>query len=90
LTSELSSAYNSQRFHLSSAKEKDMYMNGVMKKVERMGSYRLANQDADSPIERSCKEIENIIAKMQYSPSMNKQRAIWSPKKSKFPFYLTE
>ncbi|CAG8519609.1 10555_t:CDS:2, partial [Funneliformis caledonium] len=93
LTCELSSPYASQRFHLSSAKEKDMYMNNVMKKVGKLRSYRFENQDAHlstKPDECSYNEIENIIAKMQYSPSMENQRATWSPKKSKFPFYLTE
>jgi len=53
----------------------------------------LENQDADSPTERherSCREVEKIVAKMQYSPSMDSQRATWSPKKSKFPSSLTE
>ncbi|RIA97809.1 hypothetical protein C1645_732199 [Glomus cerebriforme] len=98
LTNELtksatSSAYASQRFHLSSTKEKDMFINSVIKKIDKLRSYRLENQDADSPVERrerSCREVEKIVAKMQYSSSMDNQRATWSPKKSKFPFYLTE
>jgi hypothetical protein len=97
LTNELTKSattpeYASQRFHLSSAKEKDMFMNSVIKKIDKLRSYRLENQDADSPTERrerSWREVEKIVAKMQYSPSMNYQRATWSPKKSKFPFSLT-
>ncbi|GES90542.1 hypothetical protein GLOIN_2v1463146 [Rhizophagus clarus] len=97
LTNELTKTattpvYASQRFHLSSTKEKDMFMNSVIKKIDKLRSYRLENQDADSPTERrerSCQEVEKIVAKMQYSPSMDNQRATWSPKKSKFPFSLT-
>ncbi|CAB4378884.1 hypothetical protein RIR_jg40283.t1 [Rhizophagus irregularis DAOM 181602=DAOM 197198] len=97
LTNELTKSattpvYASQRFHLSTTKEKDMFMNSVIKKIDKLRSYRLENQDADSPTERrerSCREVEKIVAKMQYSPSMDNQRATWSPKKSKFPFSLT-
>jgi hypothetical protein len=91
--SATSSAYASQRFHLSSTKEKDMFMNSVIKKIDKLRSYRMENQDADSPTERherSCREVEKIVAKMQYSPSMDNQRATWSPKKSKFPSSSTE
>ncbi|CAG8614635.1 1076_t:CDS:2, partial [Paraglomus occultum] len=73
------SAYAAQRFHLTSAKERDMFMNSVIKKVEKMGSYRLNNQDADPPAqrrERALQEIDQIVGKMAYSPVMDSQRAI--------------
>jgi len=73
------SAYAAQRFHLTSAKERDMFMNSVIKKVEKMGSYRLNNQDADHPAqrrERALQEIDQIVRKMSYSPAMDSQRAI--------------
>jgi hypothetical protein len=83
LTNELTessnkSAYAAQRFHLTSAKERDMFMNSMIKKVEKMGSYRLGNQDADHPAqrrERALQEIDQIMLKMSYSPIMDSQRA---------------
>ncbi|CAG8562522.1 5489_t:CDS:2, partial [Acaulospora morrowiae] len=81
LTNELTKtshpAYASQRYQLSPSKEKDMFMNSVIKRVEKLQSYRMIDQDADSPRERrekAWKEIETIIDKQQNS-SMSNQRA---------------
>ncbi|CAG8749484.1 3932_t:CDS:2, partial [Acaulospora colombiana] len=89
LTNELTKtythpAYASQRYQLTPAKEKDMFMNTVIKRVEKLQSYRMNDQDADSPKERrekAWKEIEVIVNKQQNSSYMNNQRATRSPKK---------
>ncbi|KAL7317958.1 hypothetical protein PS15m_004246 [Mucor circinelloides] len=44
-------AYNRQRFSLSAAKERTLFMSGLFNKVESLEGYRLVNQDA----ELSCK-----------------------------------
>ncbi|CAJ0831113.1 11201_t:CDS:2 [Entrophospora sp. SA101] len=80
--SATNSMYASQRFHLTPAKEKDMFMNSVFKRVEKLHSYRMVNQDADPPFVRREQEAEQMVSKMQYSPSMDSQRAIWSPKRT--------
>ncbi|CAG8502920.1 7212_t:CDS:2 [Scutellospora calospora] len=89
LTNELTETntiYASQRYNLSPSQEREMFMNSIFKKVEKMQSYRMEDQDAESPTERkerAWKEIENlIVTKQQYSPSMNYQRATLSPKKT--------
>ncbi|CAG8699273.1 4872_t:CDS:2 [Racocetra persica] len=92
LTNELTrtsadTIYASQRYKLSPDKERDMFMNSIIKKVEKMQSYRMEDQDAESPTERkerAWKEIENVLTKQQYSPSMNYQRATLTPKKQIF------
>ncbi|KAG9300706.1 hypothetical protein G9A89_023504 [Geosiphon pyriformis] len=84
LTKTNSPTYASQRFHLSPLKERDMFMNSVFKKVDKMGSHRMHNQDADPPAqrrERAFQEIEEIMDKLTYRFEMDNQRAIWSPKK---------
>ncbi|CAG8506757.1 6904_t:CDS:2 [Cetraspora pellucida] len=92
LTNELTKTsvdtiYTSQRYKLSPDKERDMFMNSIIKKVEKMQSYRMEDQDAESPTERkerAWKEIENVLTKQEYSPSMNYQRATLTPKKQNF------
>ncbi|KAF0383477.1 hypothetical protein F8M41_011727 [Gigaspora margarita] len=89
LTNELTKTstnniYTSQRYKLSPDQERDMFMNSIFKKVEKMQSYRMDDQDAELPQERAWKEIENLLIKQQYSPSMNYQRATLNPKKTNF------
>lgn len=89
LTNELAKksihpAYELQRYQLSPDKEKNMFMNTVLKRIEKLQSYRLNDQDADPPEERKIlKEIEAIIDKQLHSPSMNNQRATLNPQKLK-------
>ncbi|CAG8433361.1 1570_t:CDS:2 [Diversispora eburnea] len=88
LTNELAKnsinpAYELQRYQLTLDKEKNMFMNTVLKRIEKLQSYRLNDQDADPPEERKervLKEIEAIIDKQLHSPSMNNQRATLSSK----------
>ncbi|RHZ79050.1 hypothetical protein Glove_152g46 [Diversispora epigaea] len=88
LTNELAKnaihpAYELQRYQLTPDKEKNMFMNTVLKRIEKLQSYRLNDQDADSPEERKervLKEIEAIIDKQLHSPSMDNQRATLSSK----------
>ncbi|KAG1113451.1 hypothetical protein G6F42_014461 [Rhizopus arrhizus] len=40
-------AYNRQRFSLSAAKERTLFMSGLFNKVESLEGYRLVNQDAE-------------------------------------------
>src|SRR5690242_4043438 len=41
-------SYNHQRFILSGQKQRDMFMDEVMKRLRRMNSRRLGNQDAQA------------------------------------------
>ncbi|CAG8582940.1 12095_t:CDS:10 [Ambispora gerdemannii] len=69
-------SYASQRFQLSAVKERDMFMNSVLKKVEKMGGYRLDNQDADPPAQRrghALQEIEGLMEKLSHRTPMNNQ-----------------
>lgn len=40
-------AYHRQRFSLSAAKERTLFMSGLFSKVESLEGYRLVNQDAE-------------------------------------------
>ncbi|KAI7887547.1 hypothetical protein K492DRAFT_232969 [Lichtheimia hyalospora FSU 10163] len=50
-------SYNRQRFHLSNDKERDLFMNGLLHKVDRLEGRRLSNQDADPPRD----ELEDLL-----------------------------
>jgi hypothetical protein len=81
------SGYAAQRFQLTPAKERDMFINSVWKKVDKLRGYRFSDQDAESPVERrerALQELENIMVqqKMSYTRAMDNQRAFWSPKKN--------
>lgn len=50
-------SYSRQRFQLSSDKERDLFMNGLLHKVDRLEGRRLSNQDADPPRD----ELEDLL-----------------------------
>ncbi|CAG8521757.1 7156_t:CDS:2 [Ambispora leptoticha] len=78
-------SYASQRFQLSAVKERDMFINSVLRKVEKMRGYRLDNQDANPPVQHrvsAIKEIEGLMEKLSHRSTMDNQRAELRPKRS--------
>ncbi|CDS11920.1 hypothetical protein LRAMOSA04116 [Lichtheimia ramosa] len=61
-----------QRFQLSPDKERDLFMAGLLNKVDRLQSCRLINQDAEPPRD----ELDDILSFMcRTEQVLNNQRA---------------
>ncbi|KAI8143592.1 hypothetical protein BJV82DRAFT_611004 [Fennellomyces sp. T-0311] len=52
--------FNKQRYHLTADKERDLFMNGLFNKVDRLEGRRLSNQDAEQPTPRH-DELDQIL-----------------------------
>lgn len=66
----LSNRYNGpiQHFELSPRKEREMFMNSVITRVDKLNERRLANQDSDGPkarMEKKFQEVDQMMDRMQ-------------------------
>ena len=52
--------FNKQRYQLTADKERDLFMNGLFNKVDRLEGRRLSNQDAEQPKNR-LDELDQIL-----------------------------
>ena len=52
--------FTKQRYQLSADKERDLFMNGLFNKVDRLEGRRLSNQDAEKPSHR-LDELDQIL-----------------------------
>ncbi|KAI9278877.1 hypothetical protein BDA99DRAFT_17876 [Phascolomyces articulosus] len=52
--------FNKQRYQLTADKERDLFMNGLFNKVDRLEGRRLSNQDAEQPTSR-LDELDQIL-----------------------------
>ncbi|KAL9544570.1 hypothetical protein MBANPS3_007550 [Mucor bainieri] len=75
-------AYHRQRFSLSAAKERTLFMSGLFNKVESLEGYRLANQDAElasSPPTSAAdnEDLQQLLNNIYKStkPQLDNQRA---------------
>ncbi|CEP19675.1 hypothetical protein [Parasitella parasitica] len=76
-------AYNRQRFSLSAAKERTLFISGLFNKVESLEGYRLANQDAEFPSNDSIadnEDLQQLLNNIYKSskPQLDNQRASFS------------
>lgn len=70
-------AYNRQRFSLSAAKERTLFMSGLFNKVESLEGCRLANQDAECSKTATEKDLQQLLNTIYKStkPQLDNQRA---------------
>ncbi|CAO3637595.1 unnamed protein product [Mucor hiemalis] len=71
--------YNRQRFSMSAAKERNLFISGLFNKVESLEGYRLANQDAEIP-DKKLREDEDLNQLLNHiykssKPQLDNQRA---------------
>ncbi|KAI8643393.1 hypothetical protein BD408DRAFT_442610 [Parasitella parasitica] len=76
-------AYNRQRFSLSAAKERTLFISGLFNKVESLEGYRLVNQDAELPSNDSIadnEDLQQLLNNIYKSskPQLDNQRASFS------------
>ncbi|KAI8808987.1 hypothetical protein BJ742DRAFT_257592 [Cladochytrium replicatum] len=64
---------NEQRFVMTPAKEKKLYMSNILKRVDKMNDRRLDSQSAQHPQERRIQELERIMDRLP--PSLSDQRS---------------
>ncbi|KAI8813724.1 hypothetical protein BJ742DRAFT_767296 [Cladochytrium replicatum] len=64
---------NEQRFVMTPAKEKKLYMSNILKRVDKMNDRRLDSQSAEHPQERRIQELERIMDRLP--PSLSDQRS---------------
>ncbi|KAJ2956733.1 hypothetical protein NQZ79_g7469 [Umbelopsis isabellina] len=84
-----SDRFNEQRYHMSSAKERAIFMNDIVKKVDKLQHRRLDNQDAILPVKAIIKQdlsrdteldLFTILERTQKRKSQfDNQRATLSP-----------
>lgn len=70
-----------QRFYMSAAKERDLFMNNLLNKVDRLEGRRLVNQDAEVPRSRAeYAELDHIFAQLHNAKQhqFENQRASFS------------
>lgn len=71
--------YNRQRFSMSAAKERSLFMSGLFNKVENLEGHRLTNQDAEIP-DKKLREDEDLNQLLNHiykssKPQLDNQRA---------------
>ncbi|CAM0142022.1 unnamed protein product [Umbelopsis sp. WA50703] len=89
--------FDEQRYQLSSSKERDIFMNDIVKKVDKLQHRRLDNQDATLPVKAITKQdlshstepdIFSILERTQKRKSQfDNQRATRSPTSSEPKFF---
>ncbi|KAJ3411826.1 hypothetical protein HDV05_001668 [Chytridiales sp. JEL 0842] len=72
---DASKKMETQRFVLSPAKERDMFMINVMGRLDRMEDRRFGNQDAVNPNIKRESDIADIVEKLQKNEGFVDQRA---------------
>jgi hypothetical protein len=74
-------AYNRQRFSMSDAKERNLFISGLFNKVESLEGYRLVNQDAELPVKEAeeDQDLHQLLDNIYKSkPQLDNQRASFS------------